>query len=373
MPKKILYLIISVVILCSAVPVAFASVPGDINSDGILSSQDARIVLRATVELESLTEAQKKEADAYKDGKINAKDARTILRASVELETLLPYEQREDMSVPPISTTLNTYSTASIIYCIEDSRVLFEYEPNKRISTASTSKLLTAVVALSYFSPTDEITVGSEVYMPYYGSSLCGLYEGVRLTVYDLLTGLLVESGNEAAYVVAVHTARKAFPDKTFTNREAVTAFCQLMNEKAKSIGMTASNFTSPEGWDDENHYSTVKDLLTLTKYALYYKEIDEIVRIESKAVTVLSGETFYWDNTNKLLRQDSAYYMPEATGIKTGTTPYAGSALISRVTESGKSYILINIGCYNDDERYGIVKEMYELIRNYNLSKTAA
>ncbi len=370
MAKKILCIIISAIILLSTVPLALASVPGDVNANGKLSSEDARIVLRASVELETLTEEQTKEADAFKDGKINAKDARTLLRVSVELETLLPYEEREDMRVPPINASLTNHSTASLIYCVDDSRILLEYEPDKKISTASTSKLLTAVVALSYFSPEEEITIGSEVNLYHPGSSLCGLYEGVRLTFYDLLTGLLVESGNEAAYVVAAQTARKAFPDKTFTDREAVDAFIVLMNEKAKSIGMHSSNFTSPEGWDDINHYSTVKDLLTLTKYALYYKEIDEIVRLEAVTVTVLSGETFYWENTNKLLRQDSEYYMPEATGIKTGTTPFAGSALISRVTESGKSYILINIGCYDDSGRYGIVKEMYELIKNYNLTK---
>ncbi len=366
MLKKLLSLTLSFLAVIMHIPTVFAAVPGDVNADGIVSSEDARFILRASVNLEELTDEQKIEGDTYKDGKITAKDARIILRAAVELETILPYAEREDNSPPPISAELSIKNSAALIYSVSDQKILFANNPDKKIPTASTSKLLTAIVALTYCSPDDIVTVGNEAEMINEESSECGIKKNDVLTMYDLLTGLLVSSGNDAAYSVAVFTAEKVYQDKTFTEDEAVEAFCALMNEKAKSLGMTSSSFSTPDGWDDEKHYSTVRDLLTLTKYALSFDIIREITSITEKEVTIISGKKFTWKNTNKLLRPDCEdFYMPEAAGIKTGMTDNAGWCTITNITKNGKDYILMAFGCKEQEDRYDIIKEMYALLEN--------
>lgn len=238
-------------------------------------------------------------------------------------------------------------------YCVEDSELLYSKNADERIAPASLTKLLTASVALYYISPDEVFTVGSEQELVPAKSSRCLILPGHGLKLYDLITGMLLASGNDAAYTVAVSTARAVNPDISMTDREAVDHFCGLMNDFAKKLGMKNSNFTTPDGSDSEDQYTTVTDLLLLSEYALSVPDIYEISSAYQKYVIFESGENITWTNSNKLLCPDSRFYSEYALGMKTGTTNRAGKCLIAVFVKNGKTYISIIAGCFTDSDRY--------------------
>lgn len=241
----------------------------------------------------------------------------------------------------------------AVFYCVEDDKLLYGRSVDERIAPASLTKLLTACTALYYISPDEVFTVGSERKMVPEKSSLCLILTGHRLTLYDLIQGMLLASGNDAAYTVAVSAARTVYPENSMTDGEAVECFCGMMNDLAKELGMYDSNFTTPDGSDDEGQYTTVSDLVLLTKYALSVPEIRGIASTYQKYVVFESGENITWTNSNKLLCGDSRFYCEYAVGMKTGTTARAGNCLIAAFEKDGKTYISVVAGCPTDSDRY--------------------
>lgn len=187
--------------------------------------------------------------------------------------------------------------------------------------------------------------MGSELELLNAHSSLCLISKGQKLSLYDLVTGLLLASGNDAAYTIAVNVARQMAPNKSITDLEAVDIFCKMMNDCANKIGMKNSNFINPDGFDGENNYSTCNDLMVLTRYALSVPEIEEIVSLSQKHVVFASGQNIAWKNTNKLLDVSSEYYISSAIGVKTGSTETAMNCLSAAFKINHKTYIAIIMG----------------------------
>lgn len=259
----------------------------------------------------------------------------------------------------------STYTAAYAgLYNARNMECLYSQGTTSRIYPASLTKILTACVALKYVSPDTVFTVGTEQKLVPKGSSLCLIQQGHRLKLRDLLTGMLMRSGNDAAYTVAVNVARKVSCDANMSDSEAVTYFAQLMNNYARSLGITNSNFTNPDGWDSENQYSTVYDLALISAHAVKLDEIRNITSSQSKYVVFASGENITWKNTNLLLQADSKYYLPQAIGLKTGTTAKAGHCLIAVVNIDDAEYVAVVIGCKSDDARYEAVHELIKLIK---------
>lgn len=250
--------------------------------------------------------------------------------------------------------------TAYEVYCVEDGRIIVGENIFKRIAPASLTKLLTASVALKYWGADDVVTVGTELELVQPESSLCFISKGQRLKMYDLLSGLLMPSGNDAAYTVAVTTARKV-SGRALSDRAAVKYFSILMNDFAAELGMVNSHFANPEGWDNDRHYTTVSDLNKIAKYALSVPEIREIVSTRRKDAVFESGETITWYNGNQLLYPNSDYYCENAIGMKTGFTDNAGLCLIAAFEKNGKTYIITVVGCSDSDKRYEKILELYE------------
>lgn len=249
------------------------------------------------------------------------------------------------------------------LYCVDDGHMLYSYNTEEKVAPASLTKLLTAAVALEYLDDDDIIYAGSEQYLVQSGSSLCGLQYGSFSTARDFITGLLMSSGNDAAYAIAASTARKVYPENEMSDDAAVNVFCGLMNTTAQKIGMIGSVFTTPDGWDDANQYTTVSDLLLLTEYTLKIPEIREIVSTQSKTVAFGSGEVYDWTNSNLLLDPYSDYYRQDAVGVKTGTTLNAGNNLISAFVINGKTYISVVVGCTTDTDRYDLTLKLIDTV----------
>lgn len=256
------------------------------------------------------------------------------------------------------------YCKACALYCVEDGEILYAENINDRIAPASLTKIITASVALRYVKADEIVTVGSELELVQPDSSLAFIAPGQRLTMYDLLTGMLLPSGNDAAYTTAAYTARKKSGSTNMSDKHAVSYFCDLMNDHARELGMDNSHFVDPDGWDEDAHYTTVSDLIKAAKYALSVPEIREIVAIREKDVVFESGEHITWFNGNKLLHPESEFYCKNAIGMKTGFTDNAGLCLISAFEKKGKTYIIIVVGCTDDRERYRLILDLFNKIK---------
>ena len=234
-----------------------------------------------------------------------------------------------------------------------------------QMATASMSKIVTAITALRYASPDTVYTVGTELQLVQPGASICFIAQGHRLTLYHLLMGMLLPSGCDASYTIAVNVAREVAEDPTMSDQAAVEYFCGLMNQVAAELGAVNSHFTNPDGWDHAEHYTTVRDMAIFAAHAMEYETIREIVSTPEKWVMFASGENITWRNSNALLHGESGYYYPGAVGMKTGTTTAAGNCLLSVVEVEGVQYIAVVSGSPTRNGRYEDTLKLLELVPN--------
>lgn len=272
-----------------------------------------------------------------------------------------------------LATVLNTQKVSELttginavgVYDITSGQTLYTKNANSKISIASTTKLLTSLVALKYVSPDRVFSVGSEINLIKPNSSVCGLSaaSGHALKLRTLIAGMLLPSGNDAAYTVAVNVARIQSGKSDMTDTQAVEYFCSLMNEYAKELGCKNSHFVNPEGWDNENHYSTVEDMALIARAAIGNAIITSVTCIYSQKFTFASGHHITWKNTNSLLDPDSKYYYPNAKGLKTGTTSSAGKCLVTYSEQNGHEILVLVYGANTEDDRFGSTVEILKLL----------
>jgi D-alanyl-D-alanine carboxypeptidase (penicillin-binding protein 5/6) len=250
------------------------------------------------------------------------------------------------------------------LYKADTLECLYSLNADTKIAPASLTKMVTACVAIENMPLNTVITVGSELSLVPKYSSLCYIYKNQRVKLSDLLTGMLLCSGNDAAYTIAANVGRHTSGDSTLSDKEAITYFCKLMNEYVKKIGAVNSNFTTPDGSDSEGQYSTVNDLAIITSHAMKNKTVAEITSTHYKKVVFVSGQVAKWTNTNELIHPDSQYYTECASGFKTGGTELAGKCLSATFSKNGIEYIAIVMGCEDNDARYENILELINSIK---------
>lgn len=233
---------------------------------------------------------------------------------------------------------------AGLLIDADTGEILYRKNAERRMYPASTTKILTALVAIERGDLDEVVTVGEEVWMATPGESRAGLRPGERWTLRDLIKAMLLPSGNDAARTIAVHIARKEFGEALDTE-EALARFAELMNERAAAAGATDSHFVNPHGLHDEAHYSTALDLARIAVAAMQLPEFREIVRIDLEDVVPVAAEdekSVLLFNRNRLVNPGSDYYFPAATGIKTGYTSAAGWCLVSSAEADGRRIIAV-------------------------------
>lgn len=228
-------------------------------------------------------------------------------------------------NIPCQVSAVSTSATSAVLMDVDSGRVLYAQNENAQMLIASTTKIMTALVAIENGSLSDEITVKREETLVE-GTSMY-LREGDKLTLEALLYGLLLSSGNDAALVIA---------DAVGGSREK---FVAMMNEKAAALGMTGTSFANPNGLDDEKHYSTALDMAKLACAAM---ENETLVRIASTRSITIGGRTM--TNHNKLLT-----YMDGCIGLKTGYTRAAGRTLVSCAVRNGQRLVAVTLQDGND------------------------
>lgn len=239
------------------------------------------------------------------------------------------------------------------LFDVENEVVLYEKESNAKIAPASTTKMLTAITVLDYCELNEEAEVGQEIYLIANDASKAWLSVGDKLTIKQLLDALLLPSGNDAAYSLAVYTGRKISGDYNLSIQDSINLFISTMNKKAVSIGATHSNFSCPDGYDANGQYTTAYDLSRIGEEFIgnsTLKEIASSIRISDKWP---NGKEITYKNTNELINPESPYYYKNVIGLKTGSSGNAGDCLVSAANINNKLYICVLMGSTSKEDKW--------------------
>ncbi len=247
----------------------------------------------------------------------------------------------------------NTSSPYVILSDVTNGRVLYAKNADAKCYPASLTKLMTAIVATENAQADTIFTIGNEIYMIDPQSSRAYLTVGSRLTLENMLQAMLLPSGNDAAYSIAVQVGRIIANNDQLDNNAAITAFCKKMNEKAAALGCQGTHFSNPDGIDAADHYTTAADMLKIAACALQNPTIAAVVATPQVNTTLLSGQTVNWKNSNRLVQENNAYSYAGATGLKTGSTDAAGYCLAASAQREGKTCIAIVMGAEQESGRW--------------------
>lgn len=265
------------------------------------------------------------------------------------------------------SATLPTYEAdqAVLIYELKSDDIVTMQNETEKMYPASTTKLLTAIIAVENGDLNELITIGDEINNIDFDSSVAKLEKEEIMTLRDLLYGLLLPSGNDAANVIALNVGRKIGGDAELTDDEAYDLFIDAMNKKAQALRMTDSHFTNPHGLHNSDHYSTAVDLLKLGQVAFADQTIASITR--SKTHKITSNKVDHvWQNSNLMLYSDfdelsaeyrerynllgpNPYFNGYASSGKTGNTDQAGRCLVFKGEGNGKEVIGVILNSNQD------------------------
>ncbi|HEX7057587.1 MAG TPA: D-alanyl-D-alanine carboxypeptidase family protein [Bacilli bacterium] len=218
------------------------------------------------------------------------------------------------------------HAEAAALIDVTSGRLLYSLNGEKQMRIASLTKIMTAIVAIEAGDLADKVKVGAKAY-GVEGSSVY-LKRGEEISLENLLYGLMLRSGNDAAVAIAEHVGG------------SVDGFVKMMNDKAQEIGMRHTHFANPHGLDAPDHYSTAADLARLAAYALHNATFRNIVKTKLKTVPD-PGQPWdrTWINKNKML---SLY--EGADGVKTGYTKKAGRCLVSSATRGGQQLAVVTL-----------------------------
>lgn len=204
-------------------------------------------------------------------------------------------------------------------------KILYEKNGLKQVPMASTTKILTSIVILENANLQDIVTIDKKAAGT--GGSRLGLKVNDKITVHDLLYGLMLKSGNDAAVALAIHIGG------------SVEGFATMMNEKAKELGCINSHFVTPHGLDQSEHYTTAYELACMADYALKIPKFKEIVGTKTYTVTI-NNQPSVISNTNELLGDFNGVY-----GVKTGFTNGAGRCLVTACKRGKLDIITVVLG----------------------------
>lgn len=282
---------------------------------------------------------------------------------SGESESESESESETEPSPPtPILEVPELNCSQVFIYDVDNDVFLYERGTEQPIIPASITKLLTALCALHYMPADELITPGDELALLQKGSSTAYVKSNHTLTLEMLIEGMLLPSGNDAAFAVAAGVARYLNKDSQLSGTEAIKIFMDLANDYAKTLGCTATHFTVPDGLAYEGHTSTAHDLTLIGKAALKNELITKYASTVSEKVIYASGHTMTWKNTNPLIDPTSSFYSPYVTGLKTGSLTDSYSVMVS-ADIGDRTFLMGFFGAPTKDGRYQDALTVLDLI----------
>ncbi len=245
------------------------------------------------------------------------------------------YPLLKDPIVPSLS------AESALILDDSSKIIIFEKNPRLRFSMASTTKIMTALVALEYFKLDDVILIKTKINE----GAVVGFEAGEAFLFEDVIHGLLLPSGNDAAYALAEN-----YPG-------GLVAFVNRMNEKAKELALTYTHYSDPSGLDDDGNYMTAIDLARLASVALKNETFSRIVATKKHVLISMDGIKKYTVfNLNKLLGEEGI------VGVKTGFTEGAGEVLVTAKVENNRTFIIVVM---KSKDRFADTRTLVQLISN--------
>lgn len=276
------------------------------------------------------------------------------------------FMENDAMTAPTVDN-----SKAALLMDMNSGRLLYGKNIDKRVFPASTTKIMTGILAIEMGNMADVVTASSAAIEPItLEDSQMGILIGEQLTFEQLVYSLLIHSANDAANVIAIHVSG------------TMEAFVDLMNQKAQELGMTNTHFENPCGSHNDNHYTTAHDLAILSQYAMRNETFREIVKMPIYKVPATNKylEERIMVNTNLFLSsaRSAAHYNPLCTGIKTGHTSQSGYCLVSSAQYEDMYLLAIVMGCPNADlesKAYSYIdsKALYDFGFNNYMGKVIA
>lgn len=243
-----------------------------------------------------------------------------------EIENEIQQTQNEIIQTSAtLENDLKLNARIGLIYDRNSKTILYEKNGKKQVPMASTTKIMTSIVVLENANLSDVVTINKKAAGT--GGSRLGLKTNDKITVHDLLYGLMLRSGNDAAVALALHVGG------------SIEGFSTLMNKKAKEMGLVNSHFVTPHGLDEEEHYTTAYELACMADYALEIPKFKEIVGSKSYNITI-NGQSRIINNTNELLGNLNGVY-----GVKTGFTNGAGRCLVTACKRGKLDIITVVLG----------------------------
>lgn len=255
----------------------------------------------------------------------------------------IPFSVSNQARLPVIKTDYipEVSAKGAIIMDSDSNVVLYSKNPDLRFSTASTTKIMTALIALDYFKLDDILTVKQATEE----GSVLGLQQGEQMTFENLLYAMLLPSANDAALTIAQN-----YPGGS-------NAFLIKMNQKAQKLNLYNTHYLDPAGLEDIGDYTTAFDLARLASVAIKNDTLRKVVGTQQKVITDVIGANVYKiENLNKLLGSNGV------TGIKTGYTEEAGEVLVTSKLEKGKTIIIVVMG---SQDRFSDTQKLLDLISN--------
>ena len=273
---------------------------------------------------------------------VNTVNAFTDDDIDSDFETLDIVEDVSDISLEEInpSKPLRVSARNAIALDAKTMEVLWDQNGYEIVPMASTTKILTCLIAINYGDLDRKVTISKNA-ASIRGSTV-GFRPGEEVSMRELLFGLMFRSGNDAAIAIAEDIGG------------SIEGFSNIMNDFAKSIGILDSHFESPHGLDSAKHYSSAYDLAILTSKAMEYPEFRECVGEKTISKDKYNFTRDY-SNINKIL-----YRIPEANGVKTGYTGGAGKCLVSSVNHNGRNIIIVVLNCV---DRWNVTENIYNYV----------
>lgn len=286
-----------------------------------------------------------------------------IILLSIHGDVKANEEDNEDIDFSQIwneyitSSTENTdeptlNSRAAIILDRETETVLYEKNAYSKRAMASTTKIMTAIITIESGKLNDTVEVSKKAAS--IGGSVLGLKTGDKLSLNDLLYGLMLRSGNDAAVQIAEYLGG------------SVEGFASMMNEKAKELNLVNTHFVTPHGLDNPEHYTTAYELALLTNYAMNNKTFSKIVNTKQCSINI-NGIPKSINNTNELLG-----VLNGVNGVKTGFTNNAGRCLVTSITRNDFSVICVVLGAdtkkFRTKDSISLIEYTYKNFERYNL-----
>lgn len=244
-------------------------------------------------------------------------------------------------------------SPSAVVICNESGRILYDKNSKEQRKMASLTKMMTSILLVENCEMNEEITIDKRAC--YIGGSEAGIKPNDVITAENLLYGMLLPSGNDCAMAIGYHIGG------------TIENFAAMMNKKAKELGLEDTNFENPHGLDSDNHYTSAYSMALITRYALSYKKISDIVATTEVTVD-LGSFTKQLRNTNSLLRTYS-----KADGVKTGFTNGANRCLIASATEGDLKLIAVVLGSETSSIRFSdartILEDTFSKYKLYDIS----